>query len=161
MAVPQAVVVALGGPWAQSAGALLAGSAIPASYVIVTGAFKPALPPWRHWLWLCSKIVGATMVSLAGGTVALAGALGIVISGPLLALAFATAVGTALLHRGVVLGALPPIAVLILLGRACMQYHFELPADTMTIHAVAYGAFGVAGILASLSALSVLVAWRK
>lgn len=153
IAAPQMVAMAIDGSGQVEIGPLL-DAAIPAAYVVVSGAFAPTLPLWRHRLWLSSKIAGTTMASFAAGALSIAGFFGLLPAAAAIAVAAGSAVGTALLRRGHIIGAIPTIIMFTLLGRACMPYHFEAAADTRIVHAVAFGAFGVAGVLAILSVLA-------
>ena len=158
LAAPQAIIGGLGGVSPQGELALLIGAAVPAGYVLATGTLGPALPAWRNRLWLCSKIAGATMTGCALAALLLAGPFGILVAAPALAVAAVTAIGTALLRRGLVVGAIPTIGVFALLGLVCAQYHFGDSADTLAVRGVAVSAFAVAGIIAAIAVLSVVAA---
>ena len=152
VAAPQGIVLVMGGPWSPSGYGMLIGALIPAGYVVVTGMLAPTgLPDQRRRLWLSSKIAGATMMSLVVGVLAIAGAFGFVIALPVSFAAAICAVGTAMLRSGLIVGAVPSVAVLAFLGHACLPYHFSIPADTVAAHAVAYGAYAAAGVIAILA----------
>jgi hypothetical protein len=150
IAVPQAILVALGRA-PSSLDFLALGGGLPAAwYLIVSVLGAPDLPPRLYRLWLFLKVVATTLISVALAAILIAGPLGLIGAVPLSVVAGISAIGTASVRRGHTGGVIFPIAVFAILGFVCMGMHFGTAVETDAIRAAEIVAFSIAGVAALL-----------
>ncbi|MBR7829781.1 hypothetical protein KDK95_25985, partial [Actinospica sp. MGRD01-02] len=156
VAAPEAIVAAAGGALLQTDVILAVGCAMLVGYFVATVAFGPDLATWRYRAWLFAKVAATTLAGIGVAAIAVAGVFGFVVALPIAGVAAVSAVGTALLRRGIRGGSIVVIGTFLVVGDVIGRYHFQLASDDRIVRVAAISAFSIAAISAALWALSVV-----